>query len=718
MTHSLLNRALVFGLFVLLLFLLPLAVSRAAEPPALAGTIEAEIDGRPVALPSLKTDVSADIQGDLATVTVVQTFANPATQPLHARYLFPLNAGAAVYEMWMDVGAERVRAQIQEVQQAEKTFAKAKAEGRAAALLQQQRPNMFTQQIANLMPGLPITVTLRYVQTVPKVDGEYELVVPLVVGPRFQPPGAGEPQQGAAAGADALSEVPAPEPTPLRGALAEAGQWMLDALPDYPPVFGLQVPPQIDSDRVSLQVDLQSALPIQSVSSRTHRLATQADSATRWHVGLERGRTIDNRDFVLRYALAGAANAAGLLVQRDERGGYFSLLIEPPAAPEEADITPREMVFLLDCSGSMSGLPMEASKAFMRQALRKLRPTDRFRIIRFSDRATEFSRAPLTATAQNIASGLRYVDALQGMGGTMMSSGIHQALDAPPPAGVKRIVTFLTDGYIGNDYEILKLVGERLGDARLYTFGVGTGVNRFLMDEIGRIGRGFTRYMDPTEDVAGVAAELTDRLQSPVLTDIEIDWGGLPVEAVLPQRLPDLFAGQSIRVQGRYRDAAEGVIRIHGRARGRAATLILPVSLPEQRDGDAVGLIWARSAIAEQMRSLSVPPNWFEQRGEPVPKLDDVRQQVTQLGLAFSLTTRWTAFVAVSEQIVNATPEAAHTADVPLPPVAGVTPAAYGSTAPAFIGAAGPEPATWASLLIIMSLLAWLALARRRPLLA
>lgn len=702
MTRSLLSRTLVLNLFVVLPFLLPLQSAQATEAPTLAGTIEAEIDGQPVAFPSLKTDVRASIQGDLATVTIVQTFANPASQPLHARYLFPMNADAAVYEMWMDVGSERVRAQIQEVHQAEKTFAKAKSEGRAAALLKQQRPNMFTQQIANLMPGLPITVTLRYVQTVPKVDGEYELVLPLVVGPRFQPPGAGKPSP-----VDDAPSAPADRAT-------QPGLWTLDELPDYPPVLGLDLPPEIDSERLSLEIELNSAQPIQSVSSRTHQLATRTDSTTHWHVGLEHGRTIDNRDFVLRYSLAGATSAAGLLLQSDERGGYFSLLIEPPAAPADAEITPREMVFLLDCSGSMHGLPMDANKAFMRHALHKLRPTDSFRIIRFSDSATEFSREPLAATPQNIAAGLRYVDALRGMGGTMMSSGIHQALDTPPAAGVKRIVTFLTDGYIGNEYEILRLVGERLGDARLYAFGVGTGVNRFLMDEISRVGRGFTRYMDPTEDVASVANELSDRLQSPVLTDIEIDWGGLPVEEVLPKQIPDLFAGQSIRVQGRYRGPAEGVIRIHGRARGHAASLSVPASLPEQRAGDAVGLIWARSAIAEQMRSLSLPPNWFDQRGESVPKADDVRAKVTQLGLRFSLITRWTSFVAVSEQIVNATPEFTHEEDVPLPPVAGVSPAAYGRSTPTFVGAAGPEPATWASLMVIMSLLGWSVWSQRR----
>ncbi|MEW6166106.1 MAG: VIT domain-containing protein, partial [Pseudomonadota bacterium] len=550
------NRLLFFIGFVAVLFLVP-ALAAHAETPRLAGTIEARLDGRTIRLPSLKTDVHADIAGDLATVSVVQTFANPGEVPLDATYLFPLNHDAAVYEMSMEVGAERIRAQIQETQQAEQTFARAKSEGRAAALLKQQRPNMFTQQVANLMPGLPITVTLRYVQTVPKVDGDYQLVIPLVVGPRFQPPDVG-----------VLPAVEAvPEPVP---AAASAGHWTLDALPAYPPVFGLELPPTIDAGRVALSITLDGGLPVRALRSDTHAIDARAESALRWQIGLEAGRVVDNRDFVLRYSLAGSGTAAGLLTHYDARGGFFSLLIEPPAAPDDADITPREMVFLLDCSGSMHGLPMSASKAFMRAALSKLRPTDHFRIIRFSDSATEFSREPLPATPDNIRRGIDYTDRLQGMGGTMMSSGIRQALEVPPPPGTQRIVTFLTDGYIGNEYEILRMVYALLGDARLYAFGVGSGVNRFLLDEIGRAGRGFTRYMDPTEDVESVAAELTERLQSPLLTDIEIDWNGLPVAQLAPAAIPDLFAGQSIRIQWRYDKAARGTIRIHGRAGGRA----------------------------------------------------------------------------------------------------------------------------------------------------
>lgn len=683
MPDRLAPRIAAFLLFVAMLLLLPPAFAAEGEP---GGQLEGVIDGQSVSLPLLKSDIAADVQGDLATVTVKQTFANPSTQPMHAQYLFPLNHGAAVFEMVMEVGGERIRAQIQEVHQAEATFAKARSEGRAAALLKEHRPNMFTQDIANLMPGLPITTTLRYVQTVGKVDGDYELVVPLVVGPRFQPPHAGRPPQEEA-GADA---APA------------SGTWELEKLPAYPPVHGLNLPPSIEPERVALTVRIDGGVPVQGVESRTHALSVKTESERVRVVTLAGGRTIDNRDFVLRYRLGGAKTAAGLLAYRDTRGGFFSLLIEPPAVPAENDVTPREMVFLLDCSGSMNGLPIEASKAFMRQALAKLRPTDTFRIIRFSDTATEFSSQPLPATAQNLAQGLSYVEQLQGEGGTMMTLGIEQALLPPVPEGSVRLVTFLTDGYIGNEQEILKLIRSRLNGARLYAFGVGTGVNRYLLDEIGRAGRGFTRYMDPTESVAEVAGELADRLQSPVLTDIELDWGGLAPEEIYPSKIPDLFAGQSLRVQGRYARPGTYTVTIKGLVRGRPARLPLTVTLPEHSgDGDAVALVWARSAIGEATYQMSTPGY-----AAGTPPFDVLKKRVTDLGLTFSLVTHWTSFVAVSEQVYNADAANTPTRPVPLPMVKGVTALAYPNQAP-FTGAAGPEPATWLGMGLIGLLALW-----------
>jgi len=691
------NRSLI--LFAIL-FWLPGSGALAAVPDDLGGRIEARVDGKPVTLPLLKTDIAADVRGDVASVTVTQTFANPLDRAVHATYLFPLNENAAVNAMTMEVGDERVQAKIQRVEEARATFEKAQSEGRSAALLSQHRPNMFTQDIANLMPGLPIKVTLTYAQTVPRVDGAYELVIPLVVGPRYQPQGAGvAPDQpapkggvqhwsagtGTAGGATAANSQ-----TPY-------GQWEVEQLPAYPPVFELHVPEQIDPERVGLVVRLNAGMAIANIESRTHPIVAETPEQDRAEVRLANGRTLDNRDFVLRYTLAGTRTQAGLLAYRDSRGGFFSLLLEPPQVPAEADIIPREMVFVLDCSGSMHGLPMDASKAFMRAALRRLRPTDSFRIIRFSDAATEFSAQPLPATPQNIQAGLRYTDALDGEGGTEMSAGIRQALAPPVPTGALRIVTFLTDGYIGNEAEILKLLQTHLGDARLYAFGVGTGVNRYLMSEMGRVGRGFTRYMDPTEDLEKVAGELADRLQSPVLTDIEIDWGGMEASARSPDRIPDLFAGQSLRVQGRYGNPGRHEITVRGLVHGRPATLPLQVDLPEaSTEGEAVPIIWARSLIGDLHYQLTTGA---QRRGAEAVDADVLKQRITELGLQFALTTPWTAFVAVSEKIYNPHPATTPTLPVPAAQVQGTTERAYGipaaplASAAVFTGGGTPEPA-------------------------
>ncbi len=694
---------------------LPWSSALAIVPDDLGGRIEARVDGKPVTLPLLKTDIDADVQGDVAQVTVTQTFANPLNQAVHATYLFPLNETAAVNAMTMEVGDEQIQARIQRIEEARATFEKAKGEGRSAALLSQHRPNMFTQDIANLMPGLPIKVTLKYAQTVPRTDGAYELVIPLVVGPRYQPQGAGvapgqpaprggvqhwNAQTGTSGGATAKSSQTA------------YGQWEVEQLPAYPPVFELNAPEQIDPERVGLVVHVNAGMAIANIDSRTHPITTENPENGRAEVRLTSGRTLDNRDFVLRYTLAGMRTQAGLLAYRDARGGFFSLLLEPPQVPVDADITPREMVFVLDCSGSMNGLPIEASKAFMRAALRRLRPADSFRIIRFSDAATEFSTQPLPATPQNVQAGLRYTDALNGEGGTEMSSGIRQALAPPVPAGAIRIVTFLTDGYIGNEAEILALLKANLNDARLYAFGVGTGVNRYLLSEMGRVGRGFTRYMDPTEDQEKVAGELAERLQSPVLTDIQIDWGGMEVSDPSPERIPDLFAGQSLRIQGRYGRPGQHEIKVRGLVQGRPATLPLKVELPEtSTQGQAVPILWARSLIGDLQYQLTTGAH---QPGHESVNADALKQRITDLGLNFSLVTPWTAFVAVSEKIYNPNPAQTSTLPVPVAQVKGTTALAYGepaaplltnSGAGAFTGGGAPEPAALFGLALMALLL-------------
>lgn len=691
---------------------LALADGGGGEDPGaktLGGALEATVGGERVSFPSLKVEVDADVVGDLATVTVVQTFVNPFDVPLHATYLFPLHERAAVYEMVMEVGDERVRAKIKEKAEAQKTFDAAKAEGKAAALLTEHRPNMFTQDVANLMPGLPIRVEIKYVHTVDRQDDVYQLVVPLVVGPRFQPPGAA----GSVPVGDDEAESSEPE---------KSGLWALQSLPKYPPVSGLAIPGTVERDRVKVRVHIDGGMPVSEVASRTHKIDAKASGEHRYEVGLAGGATIDNRDFVLRYKLGGERTTAGFLAYRDGRGGFFSLMVEPPKVPKAEEIAPREMVFLLDCSGSMSGLPLDASKAFMRRALRSLRASDSFRIIRFGDDATEYSSTPLVATSEAIEKAIAYVDGLNGQGGTMMATGIEQALSSPVAPGTFRIVTFLTDGYIGNEQEVLRLVQKLLGEARLYAFGVGTGVNRFLLDKLGKMGRGFTRYMDPTESVDDVAAELAARLDAPVLTDIVIDWGGLSPDSLAPERLPDLFAGQSVRLQGHYDLPGTYNLKISGKLGGKTATLPLTVTLPERSDsGEAVALVWARATIDELMDALATPDHVRDPRIAD----DDIRQLVTELGLEFSLMTRWTSFVAVSERVVNDSPSKTKTLPIPLHQVDGVSDKAYGDQGTkqqaavgsggamlAFSGASTPEPATIGGLLVMA--MAGLVAARSR----
>ena len=673
----------------------------------LAGSVQAKVDGKTFHFPALKTDIRTNIQGDLATVTVTQTFANPTTVPLNATYLFPMNKDAAVHAMTMEVGDEIIQAQIHKIEVAKKKFEKAKRQGKAASLLTQHRPNMFTQHIANLMPGLPIKVTLIYDQIVPRVDGNYELVIPLIVGPRYQPARSGKPPQVVDDGITVgIKKVKAE---------TQFNQWEIEALPSYPEVAGLTIPDTISKDRVAISIILEAGAAIPNLFSRTHTIEVTGDEKKKL-ISLADGRTIDNRDFVLRYQLAGKNTQPVFLTHNDSQEGYFSLLIEPPASPNSKNITAREMVFVLDTSGSMSGQPIDASKAFMRHALKNLRSQDSFRIIRFSNNASEFTSGPVRATPNNINTGLAYVNSLNANGGTEIPNAIRQAFSVPKPDGALRIVVFLTDGYIGNESEVLRLISGAIGEARIYAFGVGTSVNRYLLAEMGRKGRGFARFMDPTEDAEEVALELAGKLESPVLTDININWGELKVSQVTPAVIPDLFAGDSIRVLGKIEGNGTHTVEVKGRVRGRQASLPIQAVLTDGKEEVTVSpipQIWARSQVADHMRQINTPNNFR------TTHLSDgeLKLKVIELGLKHSLATRWTSFVAVSKKVVNDNPQNTRDSQVPLPMVKGVGPKAYGQGSPMkmaqnFSGSSVPEPATWAGLLVIS--LAALALLKRR----
>jgi PEP-CTERM putative exosortase interaction domain len=396
------------------------------------------------------------------------------------------------------------------------------------------------------------------------------------------------------------------------------------------------------------------------------------------------------------------------------------------------------MVFVLDTSGSMSGRPLAACQAFMQKALQTLRPNDYFRIVTFDNAAREFSSGAVPADPDRIKQGLAYVKQLRAGGGTEAAAGIRQALSPPQPPDTLRLVVFMTDGYIGNEAQVLRLTNELIGRARILSFGVGTSVNRYLLEELAREGRGWCQILDPTADADEVTAALAGRLEAPVLTDISIDWGGQVTE-VAPDPVPDLFAGQSVRIMGRYERGGPREVLVSGLSGGRRARMPIKIDLPLQADSpgaQAIPLIWARENIAELSRQFNRPPSLTS------VNLDELKERITVMGLTYNLVTTWTSFVAVSKQVVNQSVKATD-AQVPLPQVAGVEAEAYGLSsrsnqvamaAPAratnsgggssgsstgswagfsFSGGATPEPATMGGL-ALMAAAGWAALKRRR----
>lgn len=696
MTHN--TRIILSTIFILLGYIvLGAGGLKAAPQDPMAGQIIAENGQNRFELPMLALDYDIRIEGDVATVELTQSFLNPSQVPVNATYLFPLNQSAAVYGMTMKTGDEVVEAVIQKKAEAKANFEAAKSQGKSASLLEQHRPNMFTQNIANLMPGDIIEIRLRYTQTVPKVDGARELVVPLVVGPRYVPPKPERPALVANHPTDDLT-VPAKS--------TEKDGWVISNVPEYPEVSGLTIPPVVDDARVKMQIQIQAPVTIGNLTSATHAIdiAQQGDA---YVVTLSDGRTVDNRDFVLRYALGGDATEAGLLSHYDDKnGGVVSVMIEPPALPEASQITARELVFVLDTSGSMGGMPLNASKHFMNEALKNLRPTDYVRIITFDTATSQMSKRPIPADPDGIAYATDYVNALTAGGGTDIDNAIHAAFDTPALPDVMRIVVFLSDGYIGNEADVFSTIRNRIGDARIYAFGVGSAVNRFLLDGIANEGRGYARYIDPTEDSHEVAQKLAQDLKSPLLTDIQIDWGDLQIADQVPQRVPDLFAGGAVRAYARYQKGGAYTVTITGKVQGRPARYELPVVLPSSpQHADALPLIWARTKIKDLMRDYATAK-------DPEPFKD----AVTKLGLDYNLQTEFTSFVAISKRVVNAQKKALDH-QVPLHQVAGVTASAYGyaPTPSGFAGSSTPEPESIIGILLGLAFVGFRMRRRRMP---
>src|SRR5258706_12533241 len=481
-------------------------------------------NGKPKALCPLKhTDVKAEISGFLSRVIVTQEFENPFKEKIEAVYTFPLPQNAAVDDMTMVVGDRTVRGKILRREEAQAVYEAAKSNGQTASLLDQERPNIFTQSVANILPGEQIKITISYVETLQYEAGSYEFVFPMVVGPRYVP--------GSATGAPNVSGGNGFAPDTNR-------------VPDASRITPQPVPESMRTGHdVSIDVTLDAGVPIDALSSKTHDVNVERPDERRAHVRLKDEATIPNKDFVLRYDVAGKKIEDALLIHSSGAGGFFTLILQPPDQIRTEDVTPKELVFVLDTSGSMSGFPIEKAKETMKLALDNLYPYDTFNLITFSGDEHILFPEPVPATTENLRKAQEFLDTRQGGGGTEMMKAIKASMDPSDAQGHVRIVVFMTDGYVGNDMEIIGEV-QRHPNARVFAFGIGSSVNRFLLDNMARYGRGEVEYVGLNDDGSAAARRMYERVRNPLLTDISIDWNGLPVADVYPKTVPDLFSAK------------------------------------------------------------------------------------------------------------------------------------------------------------------------------
>jgi len=574
------------------------------------GELRAKREDKEIPLPLKHTAVSARISAFIASVDVVQQYENPYETKIEAVYVFPLPASAAVTDFVMTIGERRIRGLVRERKEAEELYAEAKRQGYRAALLTQERPNVFTQKVANIEPGKRIDVQISYFCPLPYRDGEYEFVFPMVVGPRFNPPGS----------KDGVGAAP-------RGARGASGQ---STEVEY------LKPGERSGHDISLALEIYAGVELEKIYSRTHRVRIDRSDPSCVRVALDGMDRIPNRDFVLRYKVAGDRLKTAFLTNRSDKGNTFALVLQPPAKLSDTARMPREMVFVLDCSGSMRGAPIAMAKRAVKRCLRNLDADDTFQIIRFSQRASAWGARPVPATRENVAKALRYVDELRGSGGTMMIDGIKAALEFPHEQGRLRVVSFMTDGLIGNEAQILAAVEQRLGASRIFSFGIGNSVNRYLLEQMASFGKGAAAFVGLDESAAEKVDLFYDRLARPALTDIEIDWGGMKVSELYPRVIPDVFVGRPVLITGRFEGSGSTTVTVKGRAGGEPASYGLAVDLDEdQAEHAGITSLWARWKIKELSNAEIRTPD------------TELKDEILRTSIEYNLLCRYSAFLAV-----------------------------------------------------------------------
>ena len=584
-------------------------------------------------LPLKDTRVDINVSGIIADVTVRQTYRNEGKRPINARYVVPASTRAAVYAMRMQIGNQVIVAKIKEREKAKAEFDEAKREGKSASLLEQDRPNVFSMNLANLMPDEQVEIELRYTELPVPTDGIYEVVYPTVVGPRY----SSQPESSAPA-ADAWVKSP----------YLHQGNKPTSAL--------------------HIAAKISAGVPIQDLSCPSHSILPQWQSPGIAQLVLDdKDGFQGNRDFILRYRLTGEQITSGLLLYQGKDENFFLYMAQPPARITSADIPAREYIFVVDVSGSMNGFPLDTAKQLLRDLLGQLRPTDLFNIVLFAGDSAVLSEKSLPAEQQNITKAIQLLDRQSGSGATELLAAIQKAMSLPHQADVSRSVVLVTDGFVSGEKGVFDHIRDHLDQSNVFAFGIGSSVNRYLIEGVARAGMGEAFVVTDATEAPAMAAKFRDYIQSPVLTDIQVRANGFDIYDVHPAHIPDLFAQRPVIVYGKWRGAVGGTFELQGKnGQGDYVTRLDVSGVQPDEANQALRYLWARSRIAE-----------LSDYGSSNVDADRI-SAITALGLKYNLLTQYTSFIAVREVVTN-TQGDAEDVDQPLPLPEGVSDLAVGT---------------------------------------
>ncbi|HJT81774.1 MAG TPA: VIT domain-containing protein [Chthoniobacterales bacterium] len=597
-----------------------------AEPPDFAGCLrgvpatdrrEGDTAPAPIPLPLKSTDVRLNISGGLVQGAVSQVFTNNTDVTLEAIYVFPLPSEATVIEMELRVGDRVIRSAVKEREEARQEYQAARKEGRKTALLEQERPNMFTTSVANFHPGETVQIHFIYLQAADYQRGKYGVTFPMVVGPRYVPEQPNVP----------------------------------DAERISPPLLHPSIDP---GHRLTLTAEI-NGLPVKSITSSTHAIECMPrDAGKSYQVTLPEGATLPNCEFHLDIALTGTEEPELSVVTTDAQDATYALVTLFPPLPESKTPVrvPRDVLFLIDTSGSMSGESIGQAQTGLLRCLDMLQPEDTFTIVRFSSDHTAFSPTLEPAHPEQLDAARSYVRTLQADGGTEMQPALDYTLSIPSRRQeALRLVVFLTDGDVGNEDSLMRLLSAKLGATRVFTFGIGSAPNEFLMRRLAELGRGQARFIRSHQDIATVMADFFRTIDQPAMTNVRLNWRSAEAQPVstaitYPQICPDVYIDRPVQIVAKLPRKFDGSLDVSGTVGVQQVQQRFALKKATHAQHNGISTLFGQAVVNDLM--------YQRLRTTDESQLKALRDQVVQTAMTYQLVTAFTSRIAIEEQITRA----------------------------------------------------------------